>query len=244
MEQPATAKKRGRTATKVDAVRTWTDDETMLLNEIWCQHENLYNTKHKSYFNRDARQRTLTLIEEKLKENGIIAMIKQISKKLTKLKNYYGVQRKMTENSKASGAGTDDVFVSSWKFFEYLHFLSDVFTPRRTQSNTEVNESNSIYEIDNPPSAKSSKKINNAQTEGLHKIISSATTALERIASKPTQRPNNAEDDAFGNLIKAQLSQTLECDAKDDLKIGLQQMVLRCKLQVLAQNAVNLQRQN
>ena len=37
----------------------------------------------------------------------------------------------MIESSKSSGAGADKVYVSPWKFYESLEFLSDAFTPRK-----------------------------------------------------------------------------------------------------------------
>ena len=49
--------------------------------EAWAEHENLYNKKHKSYFNRDIRQKLLTLMENMLKDNGITATVKQIGEK-------------------------------------------------------------------------------------------------------------------------------------------------------------------
>ena len=49
-----TKKKAGRPAKpKNEAARSWTDDEINVLIEASAKHENLYNTKHKSYFNRD-----------------------------------------------------------------------------------------------------------------------------------------------------------------------------------------------
>ena len=130
---------------KTDDNRTWADDENTTLIDVWAQYENLYNTKHKSYFNRDVHQKTLEAVEQKLKVTTIVVTMKQIAKKLTDLKNYYGAQRRMIESSKSSGAGTDS-----------LSFLSDAFTPRRTQSNA---EDPGPYEIDNPPSAKSAHKM-------------------------------------------------------------------------------------
>ena len=49
-----TKKKSGRPAKpKNEATRSWTDDEINVFIEAWAEHENLYNTKHKSYFNRN-----------------------------------------------------------------------------------------------------------------------------------------------------------------------------------------------
>ena len=38
---------------KNDTFRSWIDDEINVLTETWAEHENLYNRKHKSYFNRN-----------------------------------------------------------------------------------------------------------------------------------------------------------------------------------------------
>ena len=88
-----TKKKSGRPAKpKNEAIRSWTDDEINVFIKARAEHENLYNTKHKSYFNRDIRQKLLTLMENTLKDNGITATVKQIEKKLNDLENYYGGQ--------------------------------------------------------------------------------------------------------------------------------------------------------
>ena len=70
--------------------------------------------------------------------------------------------------------------------------------------------------------------------------MSTATTALELVISvKKNQKPQGEDvDDTFGKLLVRQLKLIPECDLKDDLKISLQQMVLRCKRQVnLSNNA-------
>ena len=61
---------------KSEATRSWTDDEINILIEAWAEHENLYNTKHKSYFDRDIQQKLLTSMDKKLKDNGITATVR------------------------------------------------------------------------------------------------------------------------------------------------------------------------
>lgn len=189
------------------------------------------------YFNRDLRQKSLEAIERSLKDSNIVATTQQIAKKLTDLKNYYGGQRRMVEGSKTSGAGADDVYVSVWKFYEKLEFLSDAFTPRKTKSNAIEDDVDSPYANAKPPSAKSSKKIALAQQNELQKVMSTAATALESvISSKNSQAPQKKEsaDETFGKLLIDQLKLIPECDLKDELKITLQQIVLKCKRQAKA----------
>jgi len=226
-------KKVGRPAIlKEEFSRSWTDEETKVLIEVWAEHENLYNTKHKNCFNRNIRQKSLTSMENTLIERDITANVKQISKKITDLKNYYGSLRRMIESSKSSGGGTEEVYVSPWKFYESLEFLSDAFTPRKTKSNANEDADS------NPPSAKVSKKLAQDQTNELHKVMTTATTALQSVISKKNEKPPSEDaDDTFGKLLIGQLRLIPDCDLKDDLKINLQQMILQCKRQVNPANA-------
>ena len=179
-------KKAGRPAkTKNETTRSWTGDEINVLIEAWPEHENLCNTKHKSYFNRDIRQKSLTSMENILKGNGMTATVKQIGKKLTDLKNYYGGQKRMIESSKSSGAGADEVYVSPWEFYEmkFQNFLSDVFTPQKTKSNTNDQDDGSPYVDAKPPFAKTSNKLALAQNNELHTAMSTAATASESVIS-------------------------------------------------------------
>ena len=80
-----------------------------------------------------------------LKDNGMTATVKQIEKKITDRKNYYGGQKRVIESSKSSGAGADEVFVSPRKFYKSLEFLSDAFTLRKTKSNANDEDDGSPY---------------------------------------------------------------------------------------------------
>ena len=232
-------KKRGRPSKTSNATREWTDEEVFQLCEVWQVFDNLYNNKHKDYFNRDIRQRSIEMMSEKLGEIGVTATDKHISKKLVDLKNYYGAQRRMVEGSKASGAGADDVYCSPWKFFDALQFLSDAFTPRKTISNVS-DASDCVYAASNPPSTKSSKKMRDNENEYLKNIMSTASNALEKLVTTGHQqdKENHDEDGPFCELIKQMLKQVPDCDLKDNLKLEIQQIILRCKRQITRGNSV------
>ena len=55
------------TKAKNEATHSWNDDEINVLIEAWAEHENFYNTKYKSYFDRDIQQKSLTSMENMLK---------------------------------------------------------------------------------------------------------------------------------------------------------------------------------
>ena len=77
-----------------------------------------------------------------------------------------------------------------------------------------------------------------AQNNELYRGMSTATTALESvISSKKNQKPQGEDvDDTFGKLLVGQLKLISGCDLKDDIKISLQKMVLKCKRQVNLSN--------
>ena len=107
-------------------------------------------------------------MDNMLKDNRITATVKQIGKKLTDLKNYYGGQKRMIESSKPSGTGADEVYVSPWKFYESLEFLSDAFTLWKTKSNGNDEVDGSPYVDAKPPSAKTSNKLASASQSNEH----------------------------------------------------------------------------
>ena len=120
-------------------------------------------------------------MSRKLKEMDVEATDKQISKKLTDLKTYYATQRRMVEAGKpGSGAGAEDGYESSCKFYESLQFLNESLTPRETISNA--------YKVNNPPSEKSTKKMKQAETESLQSIVSRVRSTSWLIKSQNKQR--------------------------------------------------------
>ena len=112
--------------------------------------------------------------------------------------------------------------------------MSDAFTPQKTKSNANDEYDGLPYVDVKPPSAKTSKKLVLAQNNEFHRAMSTAITALESVISSKKNRNLQGEDvdDTFGKLLVGQLKLIPECDLKDDLKISLQKMVLRCKRQV------------
>ena len=62
--------------------------------------------------------------------------VDQLWSKLANLRSYYTKELKKVNDSKKSGAGTDEVYKSSWSHFESLHcFLRTQVVPRKSQTN-------------------------------------------------------------------------------------------------------------
>lgn len=69
--------------------------------------------------------------------------------------------------------------------------------------------------------------------------MNTTASALESVVSNKSQVPQKEDsaDETFGKLLVDQLKLIPECDLKDELKITLQQIVLKCKRQVKAMSS-------
>ena len=161
---------------KAKDMKDWEDNEIKVLIELWSQYANLFNTKHKNYFNRDARQKSLENIKLKLKEQNIIATEKQMSEKLINLKNYYGGQKRLIDSRKANSTGFRQVYQSNLKFFGSLTFLQNVFTPRGTYCN--CSDFPAVGKVC-PPSSKSAGKSEAAKRDIVQKVLETEAQATE-----------------------------------------------------------------
>lgn len=89
-----------------------------------------------------------------LQEKNVHATVKQVSEKLINLKNYYGEQKILMENSKNVGQGEINLIKLAGSFLISCAFLKDVFTPRETHK-----EDLRPFAMDNPPSTKPARKV-------------------------------------------------------------------------------------
>ena len=99
----------------------WKDLEVQSLILLWSRFEVLLNAKHSLYYHKNEKNKALNKIKEGLEPNESSFSIKDISEKIANFKNYYGAQHKIVKASKKSGAGTNEVYESKWKFFNQLN---------------------------------------------------------------------------------------------------------------------------
>ena len=105
----------------------------------WQNHHVLFNASHSQYYIKDKRRIALDSARKNLSnyepEIDPIPPVEEMLKKLNGLRTYFNSERNKVEQLKLSENGTDDVYKSSWQFFDQLQFLSDNVTPRNTHSN-------------------------------------------------------------------------------------------------------------
>ena len=166
------------------------------------------NSKHLQYLIKNSRAKAIGKIIEELKEENFDEInAKQEQEKLTKLHNYYSAERRKEENSKVSASGTDSLYVSSWRFYESLHFLKDTLTPLATVRNIDGEyDEDAVYQINNPPSAKAAQKIREKNRENTECVMAKASEALELITARYQEAPHKrkmyrGEDGSFADMV-------------------------------------------
>ena len=171
--------------------------------------------------------------------------MKQIQDKMSKLRNYYGAERRKEERSKVSGSGTDAVYTSSWRFYAPLRFLKDNLTPRSTTNNLEHDEESIVYPMNNPPSAKRARLLKEKAKENAEGVMAKASHAMDCITARyqkpPSENKNErGEDGLFADMVYEMLSKIPDCMQKAMAKIEFQQKLIQLKYSIAATPASNI----
>ena len=147
---------------------------------------------------------------------------------------------KETKNRRheASGAGTSEVYESSWKFMRDLEFLKDSVVPRKSSSNLGIQSKNEIMGLDDSDnsmaiassaSTKTSKKARENALEATNNVIN---TCLRRL-SKPQEETKKSyvktADESFCVMLANILKDIPEGESKDILKLNMHKAVLDVK---------------
>ena len=132
----------------------------------------------------------------------------EIQQKLTRLRCYYTAENNKVEKSKVSGTDRDSVYEPTWIFFDSLEFLRDNLVIRSTKSNLEADKNeepaSTVYNVSNPPSSKSVRKMKKVQQTSAENVMASASRALEKIESRYSQieveKPKKSTENEDRNL--------------------------------------------
>lgn len=98
--------------------KCWSKDDTFSLITQWELYPELWDVKSKNYRNRIKKQNALK--ELAVKFNTVES---EVSRKLHNLRTQYHQELRRIKTKK-SGDGADDVYISTWEFFNVLKFIS------------------------------------------------------------------------------------------------------------------------
>ncbi|XP_045132262.1 uncharacterized protein LOC123516724 [Portunus trituberculatus] len=103
----------------------WSRQDTAWIIDMYRQKPCLWNIKSADYKDRNKRVTALTAITREIEKKYASVTIADIKKKLDCLRNQYRREMRQMENSRKSGAGTDDVYSPKLWCFDELSFLND-----------------------------------------------------------------------------------------------------------------------
>ena len=200
-DEPAVVPKPKRGRKGLDHEVQFSEEETKVLIDLWSNHECLFNSKIAAYSDKNQRDAAMTTIA-----NSMEKTTEQIGKKMISLRSYYSSVRRKYEASRKSGAGTDEVAVPSWPYYESLSFQDDNYKPRQTVSNRWRDDGGK-------------KDVGN-----LEKSILAYSASIGKALEDRGQR---TEDDVFGELVAQKLKKLPESNEKEALKLEIQGLFLR-----------------
>ena len=184
---------------------------------------------------KDKRNQALNKIADGFSGVGNPPTPAMIQLKITRLRNYYGGENNKVEKSKTSGGDLESVYVPTWKFFDRLNFLKDNLVVRATKTNLKLphESTQSLYNTNNPPSAKSLKKMENAGKSTAEDVMKTATQVLQKLSSRydaTKSRENITDGDRnFVEMLYGMLKSIPDGVHKDMLKLELQQKIIQTK---------------
>lgn len=121
---------------RVEELKLNSEQQERLI-ELFQEEPDLWNVSSAAYSKKESRQKALRTIVEKLKEDyeGLECNVNQIQAKISYLRGYYSKELAKINKSRKSGAGSDEVYSSSWIHFKSLDtFLKTQIVPRGSQS--------------------------------------------------------------------------------------------------------------
>ena len=87
-----------------------------------------------------------------------------------------------------------------------MHFLNDTLTPRATVNNIDGEyDEDTVYQINNPPSAKALRKIREKKRENAEYVMAKASKALESITARYEEAPQERKDRSLADIVQEML---------------------------------------
>ena len=217
--------KKGRKG--VAAERPWTDDEISTLINLWSSKEVLFKASHNDYHDKNKKQLAL---QEIANEMGISDNL--VQKKMSSLRTYFGaVHGNYKKSITKSGNGRGAVKKPVWPWYEPLLFLKDNISARTTTSN--LNTYDFSYDAETCDTVKKRRtgNTNNFSHESFFAeqsdMMKKACKVLE--TTETSKEKTKDSDDIFGEMIADSLRKIPECDAKEELKLEMQGLILKTK---------------
>ncbi|KAF5305392.1 hypothetical protein FQA39_LY09221 [Lamprigera yunnana] len=119
---------------------SWTREQLIIIIDGYRKHPCLYAVKSKNYKNKHARTQALEEILKDARTAKPEVSILEIKNKFNALKTNFMMEHRKMQKSQRSGAGDEDIYVSSLWYFENFLFVLEHATPRASYDSIIVNK--------------------------------------------------------------------------------------------------------
>ena len=109
----------------------FSEEDRQQLIDYYKEHPMLWNSQLKDYRNRDLRRVNLERLARQL---DFLYSVEKIQQEWHNLTTYFDQERMGMEGSKKSGAGSDEVYQTSWPYYTSMEFCLDKSNPDDTVS--------------------------------------------------------------------------------------------------------------
>ncbi len=237
----ASTRKRGRPNKKNN--RHWAHEETSLLIQLWTERESLYNRSHLQYFDKVQRAKSIEEIGEGLIEAGYEVTKEEVMEKMTKLRDYFGIERRKLAASKKSG--NTELYVSRWKFYSAMSFLKDHMTSRQKNwhlakkkedaADASMDDDYNGYQTEGTPVAGSSRKITidmaAARMGANHPSMNfnAPGNEVQSLEINSSIEQQHQEDRCFADMIFQMLKEVPDSETKSMAKLDFHQKLIQLR---------------
>lgn len=118
-------------------LRNFSKDFMMEFIELYKSFPCLWKTKCKDYMNRNKKNSAYEILVKKLREIEPNATKQIVKNKINSIRGSFRREMKKIEESKRSGAGADEIYVTHLWYYDLLLFTKDQEMPRSSVSNIE-----------------------------------------------------------------------------------------------------------
>ena len=117
----------------------WTKEDIKQLIELYEEHENLYNSKHRFYHNKHCRIDSLNKILKNLNaDRTVVFNIDDIKKKMLSLRTTLNKERKLVEQNNKSGRGAEEIYEPTIWWYDTMQYMVPYLKSRQSESPLEI----------------------------------------------------------------------------------------------------------
>ena len=177
----------------------------------------------------------------------------EIKGKMRNLRTQFGKELGKVKVSISSGAGTNEVYTPTWKYYEQLQFLRDSITPVKTKptpgvflieednaDHITVDSEDENYDTVLDPPRKTEGSVAKIKRKIEDKVLDKSLTLLQDVSNKRKKLVEEDGDLIFGKHVCHSLRDIKDKQKKELVKLKIQQLLYQCQFSNMSQQENNI----